>query len=342
MRILLIGAINQKGQPQGGEEYKNRLLQHYLSMQYELYVVDTHHWKKSPAVIFSLLINVFFTRLDRIIISASSHSVYRLVQLFQFFPWISRKSLYFVIGGYFPSALLLGVFKPEPYEKLHSVVVEGTGMRTTLLQAGFRGTVHVVPNFKQFPKNLALPTKNKGTFKFLFLSRIHPDKGVGEIFAASRLLEEWGIKDFSVTFYGPIEKNYREYFESALGANMTYGGVLDIMNDNENAYNILAGFDAMLFPTYWKGEGFPGVLVDAFVAGLPVIATDWNMNTEVIKHEQNGLLIPARDFNALANAMRQLIASEDIRTSMAKASASSALRFHIDAVWPQIKEIIEA
>ena len=30
----------------------------------------------------------------------------------------------------------------------------------------------------------------------------------------------------------------------------------------------------MLFPTYWHGEGFPGIVIDAFVAGLLVVATD--------------------------------------------------------------------
>jgi len=342
MRVLLIGALNLHQLPKGGEEYKNQLLHIYLKRNYRTGIVDTHLWNRRPFILITLVNQLFFTKWDSIIVSASSHSVYQLMRVLNLYKNISQKTVYFVTGGYFPSAALDGIFKIKHYHNLKSIVVQGFSLKETLQKADYEGTVHVVPNFKQFPKNLALPTKNKGTFKFLFLSRIHPDKGVGEIFAASRLLEEWGIKDFSVTFYGPIEKNYREYFESALGANMTYGGVLDIMNDNENAYNILAGFDAMLFPTYWKGEGFPGVLVDAFVAGLPVIATDWNMNTEVIKHEQNGLLIPARDFNALANAMRQLIASEDIRTSMAKASASSALRFHIDAVWPQIKEIIEA
>jgi len=96
----------------------------------------------------------------------------------------------------------------------------------------------------------------------------------------------------------------------------------------------------MIFPTYWKGEGFPGVLVDAFVAGLPVIASDWNMNTEVIRHNQNGLVIPPKDSEALAYAMRYLIESKDSLRKMSEMSSANAHNYHIDSLWPKIQDII--
>jgi glycosyltransferase involved in cell wall biosynthesis len=328
----------------GGEEYKNQLLFAHLSACYTTYVVDTHQWKKRLYVLCSLINKLFFYHSDVIIISASSQSVYKLVTMLQYFPFVARRSVYFVIGGYFPAAVLNGTFKLKPYRALKSIVVQGQSLKQTLQNAGYNGTVHVLPNFKHFPKELGLPNKVEGVFKFLFLSRIHPDKGVNEIFEANNLLKKWGLGDFSITFYGPMEENYRDQFESAIDSNrnIIYGGVLDIIRDTENAYKTLAAFDCMLFPTYWKGEGFPGVLVDAFVVGLPVIASDWNMNSEIIKNKQNGILIPPKDSIALAHAMRQIIESVDCRNLMSNESASCAASFHIDTVWHQIKEIIEA
>jgi glycosyltransferase involved in cell wall biosynthesis len=51
-------------------------------------------------------------------------------------------------------------------------------------------------------------------------------------------------------------------------------------------------YDALLFPTYWAGEGFPGTIIDAFASGLPVVATDWNCNNELIDNKRTGILYP--------------------------------------------------
>jgi glycosyltransferase involved in cell wall biosynthesis len=341
MRVLLIGALNRGKTPRGGEEYKNQLLHTYLIKQYETSIVDTQGWKKKPSVLLTLVIKLFFKRWDGIIISASSHSVYTLVSFLQFFPTISSKTTYFVIGGYFPSALAVGIFKKKPYEKLKAIVVEGVEMRNTLVKCGLQNDIFVVPNFKVFPKNIKSVDQTGSTFKFIFLSRIHPDKGVGEIIEASRLLVNSGIVNFSIDFFGPIDGAYKTQFESLCRDNIHYNGVLDIMKDTTLAYETLSGFDAMLFPTYWRGEGFPGALVDAFVAGLPVIASKWNMNSEVIQDGYNGLLVPPQNAVALAEAMCKLMMNNQLKVSLAKASRAGAERFHIDEVWPDISKIIE-
>jgi glycosyltransferase involved in cell wall biosynthesis len=340
MRILLIGALNQNHPPQGGEEYKNQLLYKQLSASYGCHVVDTHRWKQRPFVLLNLIAQLFFSTWDIIIISASSHSVYQLVCVLQHFRGVAQKTIYFVIGGYFPDAVLAGTYKIKPYETLKSIVVEGESLKDTLLQAGYKGNIHVIPNFKDFPKQLDKAPKTTAHIKFVFLSRIHPDKGIGEIVGASNILRQSGFSDFSVTFYGPLDQAFKTQFESMLDDKLVYGGVLDIMSDTENAYRTLADFDAMLFPTYWKGEGFPGVLVDAFVAGLPVIASNWNMNREVIKHERNGLLIQPKHVSELADAMLKLAKNANTRQAMSQAASEEAEKFSIQNVWPEIRRII--
>jgi len=219
MRVLLIGALNLFQLPKGGEEYKNQLIYSKLSEKYNTKAIDTFHWRSNPFIFTSLINQLFFRDWDVILISASSQSVYRLVLILQHFPSISKKTIYFVVGGYFPSAILNGSIKLKPYLSLKSLVVEGLSMKRTLEYAGYTGTIHVLPNFKQFPKRLALLKKDERIFKFLFLSRIHPDKGIQEIFRANALLKNWGFKNFSITFYGPIEEDYRKYFESCLVEN---------------------------------------------------------------------------------------------------------------------------
>lgn len=54
----------------------------------------------------------------------------------------------------------------------------------------------------------------------------------------------------------------------------------------------------------WRG--FPGIVIDAYIASVPLIASDWNMNTEVIT-EKTGVIIPPKDEEALYVAMKNCI-----------------------------------
>lgn len=338
--MLLIGALNRFQIPKGGEEYKNQVLFEYLSSKYSTTVVDTYFWKRSFVVLVKLFVNLFFKKWDRIIISASSQSVYTLVKLIGFFPSISIKTSYFVIGGYFPLAVKKGVFKLGHYRKLNSIVVEGIQMKDSLLESGYDGIIHVVSNFKYFPLDLSFAKKKNTEFKFLFLSRIHPDKGIDDIIKASKLLEEWGIRNYSITFYGPIDNGYERLFRSFLNDKLLYNGVLDILNDPESAYKILVSFDVMLFPTFWKGEGFPGVVIDAFVSGLPVIASNWNMNSEVIENGYNGILIPVHSPKDLAIAMKSIYENSELKSRLSLNAINSSTKYHIKNVGHLIDTIL--
>ena len=83
--------------------------------------------------------------------------------------------------------------------------------------------------------------------------------------------------------------------------NANYNGLLDLRTNE--GYDTLATYHAMIFPTYWKGEGFAGVFIDAFIAGLPVLASDWAYNAEILSGEQLGLVYATHDVTALANTI---------------------------------------
>jgi glycosyltransferase involved in cell wall biosynthesis len=54
-------------------------------------------------------------------------------------------------------------------------------------------------------------------------------------------------------------------------------------------------------------EGMPIVLLEAAAAGLPIVATSVGGNAEVVQHEESGILVPARDHEALAVAMLRIL-----------------------------------
>ena len=111
---------------------------------------------------------------------------------------------------------------------------------------------------------------------------------------------------------------------------VSYDGFLDLRNW-EN-YKVLSGYDVMLFPTYWNGEGFPGTIIDAYIAGLPVIASDWSMNEELIEHEVTGWIIPPQDEMSLSNRMKQVICNRGCLGEMSRACQKQSINYKADKI----------
>ena len=112
--------------------------------------------------------------------------------------------------------------------------------------------------------------------------------------------------------------------------NINYKGFLDV--SVEDGYKQLSEYDVLLFPTYFKGEGFPGTLLDVFIAGVPVIASDFHANGEVLVDGYNGLLIPPKDAVALSTAMNRLISDIDLRKKLRKNAILTAREYDVEMI----------
>lgn len=97
----------------------------------------------------------------------------------------------------------------------------------------------------------------------------------------------------------------------------------------------------MLFPTYYHGEGFPGNVIDAYNSGLPVIATDWLYNKEVVLDGKTGLLVPVKDPSALSDAIMKLYFNRKLHYEFSKRSLLEARKYSPDIVIAKLYEIIE-
>ncbi len=337
MKLVFIGAINHGNPPRGGEEYKNQLLVKKIDQSFiQSKILDTYRWLKKPQVWWGLINNLFIQSREVVLISASSVSTYRLIKLMSLMrPSLMERTTYLVIGGYFPEGIRSKRFDWKYYGKLKNILVEGDLLRMTVLANSELSNVKVVPNFKTFPNlNFLSNEKLNHKFRFVFVGRISEGKGVKEILEAINILSQTN-NDFEVHFYGPLEENFELERE-----NSKYRGFLDFQNDPEITYSELSEYDCMLFPTYWKGEGFPGVIIDAFVAGLPVIATDWNMNTEIIEEGINGFVIEPKSSKALADKMKFVIENREELGKISQNNLACAKDYHIDKIWPQIMELL--
>lgn len=306
--IILIGPCGCGGIPKNGASAKNYHLVKYLrEKNLHVTTVDTENWKKNPFILFRLLSCLLFSSRATFILAANSMSSYKVIRLFCLLPW-RMHLVYWAIGGCIADWIKEGRVEKKPYSAVDLFIVEGENMQRTLAEIGFRNAI-VVPNFKNidYVPSGASKTQGHASLRFVFLSRIIPEKGCNTIINAVKLLNETHKDKFTVDFWGPFESSYEKEFLDRIANldNVKYNGFLDL-HKQEN-YDVLAGYDVMLFPTYWPGEGFPGIVIDAFVAGLPVIATDWSQNADIIENGRTGVILKENSAEALCEAMLSFI-----------------------------------
>lgn len=91
-------------------------------------------------------------------------------------------------------------------------------------------------------------------------------------------------------------------------------------------------------------EGMSNAMIEAMCVGTPVISTRVSGTEELIKNEENGLLVDIGDENALALAMNKLLGDKNLREKLSKKGCESASLFKTDKIvdeWENlIKEVI--
>ena len=134
--------------------------------------------------------------------------------------------------------------------------------------------------------------------KFVFISRVINEKGINEIIELSRLLDS----SYTFDIYGPIdERNFDK--DNFLNSNVNYKGELQPKEVN----SVLENYNFLLLPTYFSGEGYPGIIIEALGLGIPSITTNWISIPEIIQHNYNGYLVAPK--NALD--LKQIVENID-------------------------------
>jgi glycosyltransferase involved in cell wall biosynthesis len=244
-----------------------------------------------------------------------------------------RRTAYFVIGGALPEIIRKNDFHRSVYHDLKSIIVEGAFLQHKLGELNVTSTV--LPNFKYKKYNKAKKESSWESLKLVFVSRVTESKGVLTILEALNSLSRDCI---SCTFFGPCDVELKEAISRNAFAN--YGGYLDFYSNPEESYCKLAEYDTMVFPTKWHGEGFPGVFLDAFMVGLPVICSDWNMNSEVIQDGYNGIVLKENNAECLAEVINKIDTDRKWLNELSKNSKASFDQYDFETAKGRIEEIL--
>jgi glycosyltransferase involved in cell wall biosynthesis len=133
--------------------------------------------------------------------------------------------------------------------------------------------------------------------------RLEHQKGFDVLLRALR-----DVEDATLVLIG--DGSEREQLRSiARGLDLEDRIVWQEWTDDVRSY--LPAFDVFVLPS--RFEGFPLVVLEALLAETAVVATNVGSVPEAVRHEETGLLVPADDTEALAAAMRRLLADADLR-----------------------------
>ncbi len=93
---------------------------------------------------------------------------------------------------------------------------------------------------------------------------------------------------------------------------------------------VLAAADLFVLASQW--EGAPLAIMEALAAGVPVVATSVGGLPNLVRHGEDGLLVPPDHPGALAGAIRSLATDDARRQAMGHAASQHATRFGSEAM----------
>lgn len=253
------------------------------------------------------------------------------------------KIYYFVVGGWLMEFISEHPSFGGKLKNVSGIFVETNKLMSDLKVKGFKN-VAWFPNFRfSYTNDNQIKTKSD-ELRIVFMSRITKLKGVDEVLNANKSLCKLLPETYSkirIDFFGPVDSEYKvEFFEQiSLYENTSYEGIL---KPEEIVSFLASNYDVMIFPTRYPGEGCPGAIIDAYMAGLPVIATDWKYNNEFVKDGITGVLISNEKVDdQIVKQIVRLYKNPSLIIEMKQQAHKEALRYSAYNAWEIIKDKIE-
>lgn len=182
-------------------------------------------------------------------------------------------------------------------------------------------------------------TDNDPKLRLLFISWVREEKGTFVLLEALRNLTPDEQKNVECDIYGPIVEVDRERFTAEVEETScaTYRGVID----PHDVLPLMQTYDALVFPTYYQGEGQPGVVLETMVASIPPITTNFRSIPEVVQDGVNGLLVDPQDAPAVTKAIQTLYHDRDFCQALGEKNRSLCAQYDTKLLIPMLLAIIE-
>ncbi len=168
-------------------------------------------------------------------------------------------------------------------------------------------------------------------------ARMLRDKGIVEFVEAARILRQQGSRARFV-LVGDTDPGNPTAISAAELKEWQEHGLIEWWGFQEDMRPIFVDANIVCLPSY--REGVPKVLIEAAAAGRAIVATDVPGCREIVRHGQNGLLVPVKNASALADALSFLLDNAHLRARMGRKGRHLAVAdFSMDRVITETIEI---
>mgnify|MGYP004464021973 FL=1 len=344
-KVAVVGVYGKGTEFTTGQAVKCRVVIDWLKKEYgtdEVVVVNTYKWKKSPIKMLLKTIQSFIICKNIIIMPAQNGiKVFAVISdiLNKMF---HRKLHYIVIGGWLAEMVAEKKNLKSHLMRFDSIQVETIALLNKLKTIGF-SNVYYMPNCRDYSiESYTEPKLNYDQkLKVCTFSRVIKEKGIGDAIEICRKANELLKKNvFELHIYGAIGEEYKEEFKNLISTHkdiVTYCGVANA----KDSVRILRNYFALLFPTYYSGEGLAGTILDGFAARIPIIANDWKYNSEIIKDGENGFIYHYRDTNEAAQKLLTLYNDSKERKTIVEGCTESLKKYSTKKIMGEFSKILD-
>jgi len=181
--------------------------------------------------------------------------------------------------------------------------------------------------------------ESAGVPRVVLPARMLRDKGVLEFVNAARILKKEDVRAEFLLVGRTDPDNPSSISKKELEA-WQEEGVVTWLGHRDDMPEIFSQSHVVCLPSY--REGLPKALLEAAASGRPIVATDVPGCREVVRDGENGYLVPERDSERLASALRRLIESPSLRLNMGRRGREIALaEFSIEKVVKDTLKVYE-
>ena len=332
-KILYIGRISSERQILDGVTVKARILKEELERgKKQIKTIDVDNWNKR---IFTIAFKIIFSyiKCDEIVICTSSRGASKILK---FLKTINNKKkiYYFVSGGNLYKNIEKNLYPISIYKDIYKIYVESQFMKEKFWELGLNQT-EIKYNFRNPKVEFDTIKETTETIKFVFWGRIIKEKGIVQ---AIELINRLYNENYNVELYiyGQGEKNFIDKLKIDKYNNIYYMG--PIKPNGRTEYEILHQYDILIFPTEHEGEGLPGALIEAYISGLCIVASEWSYANEYIKNENNGIIFEYKNYIDMYEKVLKLINDRDTIDLYKGNSLKESKKYIIENVIP--KELI--
>jgi glycosyltransferase involved in cell wall biosynthesis len=164
------------------------------------------------------------------------------------------------------------------------------------------------------------PRRSDGPLTLICVARLDPLKSHDLLVRSLAALRSQGLDTrLRIVGDGPT----RAAVEDEI-ARLNLGDRVELLGVRSDVPDLLATADIFVLPS--MAEGLPMTVIEAMACGLPVIASDVGGVSELVASNVNGLLVHARNQQALTDALRLLVTDAGLRRRMGAAGRRMAER----------------